>query len=69
MADRQGKRGKKDATLTESLVRCQWAELHSLTVPVSNTGVTQHSKDSSLREMDQSLQEWHDNEKRGRKMA
>lgn len=32
-----------DTTLTEDWVRGQWAVLHSLTVPVSNTGAIAHS--------------------------
>lgn len=32
-----------DTTLTEGWVRGQWAVLHSLTVPVSNTGAIGHS--------------------------
>lgn len=51
------KGGKKDATLTEGLGRRQWAELHPLTMSVSNTGVTGHNKDSGLGEMDQ-LSTW-----------
>lgn len=32
-----------DTTPTEGWVRGQWAALHSLTVPESNTGAIQHS--------------------------
>lgn len=32
-----------DTTLTEGWVRGQWAVLHSLTVPESNTGAIRHS--------------------------
>lgn len=47
--------GEIDTTLTEGLVRSQWAALHSLTMRVSNTGAIGHSKDKSVSEMDQLL--------------